>query len=219
MKNRCKSMMTMLLLITVATATAQVKVGVKAGASSASLGEVQINHYAAGLDNMLGFHAGVMLQFLTRSHWGVETGLYYSLQGGKEKEIDYDESYEVKATAHYLQLPVQAIYKFRLADELHLYPAVGLYFAYGLGGTLKGSGTATEDRRQAFDLTYNDDFFNHERNKFDMGLAVGLNLQYQRYLFGVSCDYGFLKINKKDIIYEDDNTRNENIKVSIGVLF
>jgi hypothetical protein len=219
MKNKGLSIVAALLLLTAVTATAQVKVGVQAGLNSASMGEVSINNYPAGLDDGLGFHAGVMLQVLTRSNWGVETGLYYSMQGGKETERDYDETYEVKATAHYLKLPVQAIYQFRLAENLKLYPALGLYVAYGLGGTLEGSGTATEDRGRAFDLAYKGDFFDGERRRFDMGVSAGLNLQYRRFIFGVGYDIGFLKINKTPIQYEDDDTRNENIRISVGVLF
>jgi hypothetical protein len=212
-------MAAIMLLFVAVTASAQVKVGVKAGVNSASVGEVQINEYAVGLDDKLGFHAGVMLQYTASNNWGVETGLYYSLQGGKDKELERDEQYEVTATAHYLQLPVQAIYKFKLATDLQLYPAVGVYFAYGMGGKLKGSGEAMEDRSGPFNLTYDGDFFNDDRNKFDLGMALGLNLQYKRYLFGVSYDYGFLKLNKNPIQYEDDNTRTENLKVSLGIFF
>jgi hypothetical protein len=167
------------------------------------------------MDEKVGLHAGVMLQYVTSSHFGVETGLYYNMMGGEERERDYDEDYKVSATTHYLQLPVQLIYKFHLGDDLRVTPAAGLYGAYGLGGKVKASGSAHGISMELPDV----DFFNDATNRFDMGLAIGVSLEYKQFLVGVGFERGFLKINKEPLMYEDDNTYNENIKVSVGVLF
>ncbi|MDR0976887.1 MAG: PorT family protein [Prevotellaceae bacterium] len=204
------------LLMAVATgASAQLKVGVKAGMNLASLSELQIGDHAAGLDEKVGLHAGVLVQYVTPSRFGLETGLYYNMLGGEERERDYDEDYKISATSHYLQLPVQLIYQFRLGDDLRLTPAAGLYGAYGLGGKVKASGSV---RNTSIEIP-STDFFNDATNRFDMGVTVGLNLEYERFLVGVGYEHGFLKLNKHPLVFEDDNSYNENIKVSIGILF
>jgi hypothetical protein len=211
------NVMCVALLMAVATgASAQLKVGVKAGMNLASLSELQIGNYAAGMDEKVGLHAGLLLQYVSHSHFGLETGLYYNMLGGEERERDYDEDYKISATTHYLQLPVQLIYKIYLGDDdLRLTPAVGIYGAYGLGGKVKSSGSA---HGMSMELI-NADFFNQTTNRFDMGVTVGLNLEYEHFLVGVGYERGFLKINKNPLMYEDDNTYNENIKVSVGFLF
>jgi hypothetical protein len=156
-----------------------------------------------------------MLQYVSSSYFGLETGLYYSMMGGEERERDFDENYKIAATTHYLQLPVQLIYKFRLDDDISVYPAAGIYAGYGLGGKVKGSGNT---HNVSVDIP-STDFFNDSTNRFDMGVALGVNLQYKIFLVGVNYERGFLKINKDPLEYDEDNTFNENIKISLGVLF
>jgi hypothetical protein len=208
-----------IVLAAATTAAAQVKVGVKAGMNVASMGDVPLRETSCGLDNQTGFHAGVMLEWLSKSRWGIETGLYYSMKGGGEKELDRNEQYEVKATAHYLQMPVQALYQFNLSEDWSLYPAAGLYVAYGLSGKLEGSGKDVEEHGQEFDLTYSGDFFGENMKRLDVGLLLGARLQYKQFLLGIGYEMGFLRLNKRSIPYEDDQTRNENLTLSVGVLF
>ena len=194
---------------------AQFSIGVKGGLNVSSIEE----YGSYSLDSKAGFHGGLMTQYMFNSNWGLESGLYYSLMGGKEKEKDYDylepiDDYKASANPAYLQMPLYAIYKFNVGQNLYLYPSLGLYLGYGLNGKfdVKGvdNGEPIDEKR---------DFFNDETNRFDMGVGAGINLQYERVIFGLAYEHGLLKINKHDFRYEDENAFNANLKLSIGFLF
>ena len=210
-----KWIMMIAFCVVVFTAKAQISVGVKGGLNVSSIEE----YNGFSLDSRAGFHGGIMLQYMMNDNIGIESGLYYSLMGGREKEKDYDnpnriDDYVAKANPSYLQLPLYAIYKFDLGQDMKFYPSLGVYFGYGLSGNydLKG-----QDDGVVIDKK--EDFFNDERNRFDMGVGVGVNFQYNRIVFGVGYEQGFLKINKHDFPYEDENAYNSNLKVSVGYLF
>lgn len=158
--------------------------GVKAGLNVSSLTSSDIYDYRAG------FHGGLIGQYMFSGSegFGIESGLQYSLLGAKAKILNISET----LAASYLQLPIQAIYKFNVGQDLYLYPAAGIYLGYGIGGT--------------------DDYFDVAEN-FDLGLKVGLNLQYDRFLIGAGYEYGFTKV------YKNLDPKNSNVSVSVGYLF
>jgi hypothetical protein len=198
-------------LFTIA-ANAQFSIGVKGGLNVSSIED--LGPYS--LDAKAGFHAGIMTQYMFNKNLGLESGLYYSLMGGKETEKDYDrpnriDDYKASANPSYLQMPLYAIYKVELAENLSVYPSLGLYFGYGLNGKIDVKGIENGN-----DVTMRDDFFNDNNNRFDMGAGVGFNVQYKKAVFGLGYEHGFMKINKKDYPFDDDNSYNSNIKLSVG---
>ena len=200
--------------VVVITANAQFSIGVKGGLNVSSIQE--FGPYS--LDEKAGVHAGIMAQYMFNKNVGLESGLYYSMMGGKEKEKDYDnpnriDDYKALANPSYLQMPLYAIYKFNLSEDLRLYPSLGVYFGYGLDGKIDVKGI--EDGN---DITMKGDFFNDDNNRFDIGAGVGLNLQYKKVVFGLGYEHGLMKINKYDYPYEEDNSYNSNVKLSIGFL-
>jgi hypothetical protein len=93
---------------------------------------------------------------------------------------------------------------------LSLYPAAGVYFGYGLGGTTKSL-----DLDEVGNLVSGkSDFFGKEGAKrFDSGISLGVNLQVTKFIAGLGYDYGLTKL------YDNGNTRNSNVKVSLAYLF
>jgi len=203
--------LTTLCMFTI-VANAQFSIGVKGGLNVSSIED--FGPYS--LDAKAGVHAGIMTQYMFNKNWGLESGLYYSLMGGKENEKDYDnpnriDDYKASANPSYLQMPLYAIYKFELAENLSLYPSLGVYLGYGLNGKIDIKGIDN-----GVDVTMKDDFFNDSNNRFDMGAGVGLNVQYRKVVFGLGYEQGFMKINKHDYPYDDENAYNSNLKLSVG---
>jgi len=195
-------------------ANAQFSIGVKGGLNVSSIQEFE----PYSLDEKAGVHAGIMAQYMFNKNIGLESGLYYSMMGGKEKEKDYDnpnriDDYKASANPSYLQMPLYAIYKFNLSEDLRLYPSLGVYFGYGLNGKIDVKGIENGN-----DITKKEDFFNDDNNRLDIGAGVGLNLQYKKVVFGLGYEQGFMRINKYDYPYEEDNSYNSNVKLSIGFL-
>ena len=212
---KVKLIIMMAFCFVVYMAKAQVSIGVKGGLNVSSIEEYD----GFSLDSRAGFNAGFMLQYMINDNVGIESGLYYSLMGGKEKEKDYDnpnriDDYTAKANPAYLQLPLYAIYKFNLGKNVQLYPSLGIYLGCGLSGDYELKG---QDDGVAIDKK--EKFFNDERNRFDMGAGVGLNFQFNRTVLGIGYEQGFMKINKHEFLYEDEDAYNSNLKMSIGYLF
>ena len=200
--------------IIVVAANAQFSIGVKGGLNVSSIEE--FGSYS--LDARAGAHAGIMAQYMFNKNIGLESGLYYSMMGGKEKEKDYDnpnriDDYKASANPSYLQMPLYAIYKFNLSEDLRIYPSLGVYFGYGLNGKVDVKGIDN-----GVDITHKGDFFNDDTNRFDMGAGVGFNIQYKKVVLGLGYEHGFMKINKYDYPYDDENAYNSNLKLSVGFL-
>lgn len=213
-----KQKFVLLLVLVVVSAgvhAQKVAFGVKAGMNVSSLGgyEYIFSHEDAELENKLGLYTGVFTQIYLTPKLGIETGLFYTQLGGKDKENDYDEQYEVTANPSYLQLPVSILYRFELPGKLTLYPSLGVYGGYGLSGKIKTRGSVGATHVDA-DMDYFDDF----ARRFDFGGTVGLNLEYRKILLGVGYDRSFIRVNEEKVRYDDD-AYNSNFRVTVGYIF
>ncbi len=203
------------------SASAQFNWGVKAGFNASTIyGAKDNSDDDAKVNFRPGFHVGVMAQYMMTQKFGLESGLYYTTLGvntsSEGSEDGYSYKYESKVNPSYLQLPISALYKIRVGENLSLNPSLGMYFGYGIGGkikdTYKFNGESESSDENYFGKVDGEEW----SNRFDMGATVGLNLQFEKFIIGLGYDYGFLKINKEK---QDNNLYNGNIKVSVGYLF
>lgn len=205
-----------LLIVMVTVVNAQsIRFGVKGGLNISSLSDYEyvMEYEDAELENKLGLYAGVFTQIYFTSNFGIETGLFYSMLGGKDKENDYNEQYKVTANPSYLQLPVAAIYKFNLPAGFSIYPAVGVYAGYGLAGKMKTSGMIGNT-----DISSETDYFDSFARRFDFGTTVGLNVEYKNIVLGAAYDRGLVRVNEHKVPY-GDNAYNSNFRITLGYIF
>jgi hypothetical protein len=189
--------------------------GIKGGLNISSLGgyEYPLLYEDAELEVKAGACAGIFTQIFFTSRIGLETGLYYSILGGEDKERDYGEEYRITANPAYLQLPLSVIYRFRLSENFAVYPSAGIYAGYGLSGKIKTSGMTG-----SADLTSEVDYFDSFARKYDFGGTVSANLEYRKFVLGFACDRGFIRVNKNKLEY-DDNAFNSNFRITLGYIF
>ena len=190
------------LLCVTAVSAQGFKVGLKAGFNASTITnfpEVQgtTNYYLPG------FQAGLMAQSMFSRQFGLETGLYYSTLGIKQKGTVVT----VTTRPSYIQLPLTLLYKFDAGLGLLLYPQAGAYVGYGIGG--KSKTTPGE---------ISVDFFNDNMNRFDAGLTFGFNVEHSGFVVGLGYDLGLMKINKNNLVAGNDY-KNANIKVTVGHFF
>lgn len=147
---------------------------------------------------------------LTEKHpFYFETGLMFQ---GKGYAIN---GYEDSRTATYhLQIPLNIKYHIYLNDLVRLEPGAGLYFAAGIGGKLSYAGT---------DI---DVFKNGILSRHDIGWSCSLDCGISRFFLGVAYEMGFLKVDRKDVVYGEESgklgyrdLRNYVFSVRIGVCF
>lgn len=103
----------------------------------------------------------------------------------------------------YLQIPVLASYRMAVSKELNLCLKAGPYFAYGIKGNVDVDGGDDVDM-----------FSDLDAKRFDLGIGIGTDIEYQRYLFGLQFERGLNKIDKGG-----DSGYNEVIYLSVGYKF
>lgn len=204
-----------LLIVFMTVVNAQsIKFGVKGGLNISSLGDYEhvIGYEDSELENKAGLYTGVFTQIYFISGFGIETGLFYSMLGGQDKENDYLEQYKITANPSYLQIPVTAIYKFNLPAGFSIYPSVGVYAGYGLSGKMKIHGRIGNG-----DISSESHYFDSFARKFDFGATIGVNIGYKHFVLGTAYDRGLIRVNKEKIPY-GDNAYNSNLRITLGYI-
>ena len=218
------------LLTTAFSVNAQLNFGVKAGLNASTITGIkdymaeEIGDGTISSSYKPGVHIGAFAQYMFSQEVGIEGGLYYSMLGAKVESKASFENYYLKATGtaspSYIQLPVSFLYKFNVGQDLQLYPSAGIYLGYGIGGKFKAeldtnvpAGLIDDD-----EFEYEMDYFGDDAgtNRFDMGLALGFNLQYSKFIIGLGYDLGLTNIFKE---VDDASYKNGNVRISLGYLF
>lgn len=163
-------------------------IGIRGGANFAT---ASIDEEGVSMTTM--FHLGLSFDYRLTKSFGFSTGLFYSVKGYKESNLDV---VDLKATAHYVELPIQATYYIMPSETVRIQIQAGPYVAYGLSGSIKSDHPLT-------DL----EFFNiYER--FDYGIQAGAGvLISNHYYIGAHYQLGLT------------DSKNRNIGISIGYNF
>jgi len=206
-----KMLLLMLLVLFTISVNAQFSVGVRGGLNLSSIQKFE----PFELKSKASFHAGVFGRYMFDTSLGIESGIYYSALGGKY--VDNSSDFELTLNPNYLQVPVSVLYGFKLGNDFTLFPAIGVYLGYGIGGKAKAKGLFLED----MEFSPSQDYFNEYNNRFDMGVIAGLHLQYKRVILSAGYEQGFMKINKEQDEESGANVNilNGNFRISLGFLF
>lgn len=104
---------------------------------------------------------------------------------------------------YYIQVPVLAAYRINLTNKWNLTLKAGPYLACALSGRAKSD-------------IENFNIFGDEGagRRVDVGFDFGLDCEYQRYVFGVEYELGFL-----DMVNNGYKMKNAAFYVTIGYKF
>ncbi len=111
-----------------------------------------------------------------------------------------------------LQVPVNYVYRFNIADGVSIDPYVGLNFKLHFTGKEKYDVAGAEwanlfdDKDMGKDETW---------NRFQMGWQVGVGLNYEKYYLGAQVGTDFIPA----FSYEKAKVNTVNVKVSLGYTF
>lgn len=135
------------------------------------------------------FHVGLSMDIPFSDNFYLNIALLYSGKGYKYKEVE-------KASAQYIDLPVQLSLRFGDIDETQFQINAGPYAAFGIGGTIKSENSDKEQK-----------FFDYYK-RFDYGVVAGIGLIFSsHYYIGANFQLGF------------GDYRNRNIGISLGYNF
>ena len=171
-----------------------------------------------------GFQAGLFADCPINDAFAIQPGARFAMQGFTDK---YTSNGEVirKFSLFYLQIPVNAQYRMKIAEdpETYLLFQAGPYAEIGLFGrqsfNRKGKSQDLSDSQKKITFGNGKDI----QNAFNYGIGAGVGIELGWAQLMVAYDFGlnkptFYKKDAKSATYHVD-MRNHNFSVTFGVIF
>lgn len=205
-KTRILTTIVFLLTISAANAQSPFTFGIKVGLNYSS------NVGVDNADYKFGPNIGVTMDIRLTQNIYLLSGLEYSVKGSKgEVYIESEDLiYSTNENPAYIQLPVHVGYMLPVSKEVRLVFHGGPFIAYGVGGRNKrewSNGNKDEI-----------DYFSDAGHvsKFDFGIGLGVNAEYNRFVASLGYDRGLRNFNPQA---NDGKTRTSNFYFTVGYLF
>lgn len=195
-------------------AQSPVKFGIDAGVnlSNASVGD------SDGVDKKakVGFQVGVVAEYEFAQDFFIQSGLSFTNKGTKLEEKNSAGKVSLSIHQAYLQLPVYAAYKLEVTPTMKIVFNAGPYFAFGVGGKSKLSGSITDEDFGYFEGSGKVDTFGDKGilNRFDFGLGGGVGAEFGQIFVGLKYELGLSDIGKEDLSY-----KNRSASLTVGYRF
>lgn len=190
-----KIIITICFAMTALAALAQCPVSFHA---KAGIGTSHFYGKHSGSETQIAYKAGIGAEYPLNRTWVVQSALEFVSIGGKD-ELDYLGN--AKIHEMYLQIPIMMAARLSLGKNYHASFSVGPYFALGVAG--KTSGEIYNLSNYPRDYRFKIDTFGSMvdgkmgNNRFDAGIAMGITLEYHRFIFGAEAQVGLVRVNEQ----------------------
>lgn len=190
----------MLVLLGISFAFAQGTYGVRGGLNLANYtGD-------AGLDNKIGFHAGMMMEYKINPLLLIQPELLYTQRGTHQDKKILGVQTKTDNTLHYVELPIFLKASVGIGDgDFKIEPYLGPEFRYLAKGkwSVKAGSSETSG-----------DFDSDDVKAFDYGLGFGLDLRFHRnMLLGARYSMGMAEP------FKNSDAKNTAIMVNLGYIY
>ncbi len=149
----------------------------------------------SALQNKFGWKIGTGVEYSFSEKFSLNPMLYYSTKGASMGDNTMGFGNDVTHKLNYLELPILAAYRFKVGATHSISAKLGPYFSTLLSRTAP-AGT-------------------EEFNKFDMGVEIGADYNFKRFIIGLSGQYGLTGLSKAD----PSQLHNINYSLSVGYRF
>ena len=158
----------------------------------------------------LGYNIGLLADTYIAGGVYVQTGAILTTKGAKIKSAPLNDGTNSKLTldAMYLQVPLLFVYKIpvgRSAERMNI--ALGPYYAYGIGGNLKGGSLGKVDAFGGSGVC----------NKSTVGFITEVHYERDKFLFFFGTDIGFTKVIKKTEVTDKFRSNIRGFGFNLGV--
>lgn len=145
--------------------------------------------YIGSADWVVGFNVGVSAAYMFTDMIGASVGLFIANKGYKyTNETLRNPIIDEKGDFHFLDIPVQALFNFKLSDAVNLQMLAGPCFSLNIGG-----------KATCHNPYYNEKFSN-VYSVFQMGGQVGIRFVFSKhYAVGADYQFGFSDYKCQDI--------------------
>lgn len=168
------------------SASAQITWNVKAG-----FGVAHCFGGAKDLSPVFATKVGVGIEKPFTPNWSLMPSIECAYKGASEKWTWGNESSKINLTLLYLQIPIMAAYRVNINDSWNTTFKAGPYIGYAIMGQVHGPGRTIN--------YFSKD--NDNSNRFDLGLDLGIDFEYHRFVFGVEYELGFIPFQKDPSLY------------------
>jgi len=186
------------------------RIGITAG-----LNVSNVNESGYGENFKPGFQTGFVADFGITQNFSIMPELLFTQRGCKYDGVNNRDA--GSSTLNYLQLPINAAYKFDVRMGSKVFVFAGPYFGYGISGTSKDDVTGSSSSIK-FGSGYN-------TKPFDFGINVGVGYEYEKVFIKLQYNQGISNIYNYQGSFDNytDNTnfsvRNQNIAITVGYYF
>lgn len=165
-------------------------------------------------DAKVGFNLGVTLDYALTPDLYLMSGLKFSTQGAKEDGA--------KISFSYLRLPVHVGYKLTAGMNTKVVLHAGPYIAYAVDGDYSMGGVSVDSFNKDIESV-----FGFKHNRFDMGLGLGIGLEFNKICVGLGYDFGLLdlvNVTNRSLLEETFGVsklsgKNMNAYLTVGYKF
>jgi len=164
------------------------RIGVTAGLNASNIN-------GTGNKNKAGLQAGLVADFSVTESFSVIPELLFSQRGYSKDLVSGAISGAI--TLNYIQLPVNAAYKFGVGNGSKVLVFAGPYFGYGISATDAVFGSTG---------VY---------NRFDLGFNAGAGYEFEKIFFKLQVNPGLINISHSSVV----KSKNINVAVSAGYFF
>ena len=245
MKTTSKLIITLVFLAGATVANAQFKAGLRIGGNLSNV-ITDNNYWKERKNEKIGFHGGIIAEYMFSPSIGIQTAILYSEKGSKFQFIkmetkvgDGRANYKIYVTPRlgYVEMPLHAVYKLPLGAASSMTFSAGPYIAYGVTGTIKvchdltfsgNIATETKDQLREFydEYTKNMEKVINEEiilfkedgylTPFDFGAGLAIGCELHGFVAKIGMDMGLKNIFREK---QDLSMKNTNIYLSLGYKF
>ena len=245
MKTTSKLIITLVFLAGATVANAQFKAGLRIGGNLSNV-ITDNNYWKERKNEKIGFHGGIIAEYMFSPSIGIQTAILYSEKGSKFQFIkmetkvgDGRANYKIYVTPRlgYVEMPLHAVYKLPLDVVSSITFSAGPYIAYGVTEAFKvhydlsftGDVTteAKKERRKGLDIMteemeigFNETYILFKEDglltPFDFGAGLAIGCELHGFEAKIGMDMGLKNIYREK---EDYSIKNTNIYLSLGYKF
>lgn len=159
-------------------------------------------------DYKVGFKAGGVVNIPVVAGFYIQPGLFYSTKGFKYSDEVLGIKTETSTNLGYIEVPVNALYRFDLGNAGGLFVSAGPYAAFAVNGKNKTTVGSIETKN---DIEFGSD--PGETKRFDYGLNAGLGYETPWGVY-VRAQYGLGLANLTNV--DNGTVRNKGFQFSLG---
>ena len=197
----------------------------------AKVGMSMTNITQVDMDMKVGYTLGVGMDYAFSDMWSLQSGLNFTSKGAKDSYEEEGVKVNYKECSHYLDIPILAVAKLNLSDNIKFVVNAGSYFSFGLGGKATYNVEYNGENLNLEELGLGDSkLFSKEEGvgealmkRFDMGLQYGVGLEIkEHYLVNITGQNAFTQVyngNWVDGKNKKIHPKNMAFMISVGYRF